>query len=157
VFPTAADDARNTVICVPGSGNRKDFGVLAAKFIQVLDLAFEKVQCFPFYTYAEDGSNRRENITDWALEQFRERYGDRITKWAIFHYIYAVLHHPEYRQRYAANLRRELPRIPFVSATRAEAQLQGEGDAALRRRSSTTVATNDRVPSGDRITVEERP
>jgi len=54
---------------------------------------------------------------DWALEQFRVRYGDRsITKWDIFHYIYAVLHHPEYRQRYAANLRRELPRIPFVSA-----------------------------------------
>ena len=75
-------------------------------------------QCFPFYTYAEDGTNRRENITDWALEQFRARYGDRsITKWDIFHYIYAVLHHPEYRQRYSANLRRELPRIPFVSAT----------------------------------------
>jgi hypothetical protein len=52
------------------------------------------------------------------LEQFRARYGDRsITKWDIFHCIYAVLHHPEYRQRYAANLRRELPRIPFVSAT----------------------------------------
>jgi predicted helicase len=34
----------------------------------------------------------------------------------IFHYIYAVLHHLEYRERYAANLRRELPRIPFASA-----------------------------------------
>ena len=32
------------------------------------------------------------------------------------HYVYAVLHHPVYRERYAANLRRELPRIPFVSA-----------------------------------------
>jgi predicted helicase len=75
-------------------------------------------QCFPFYTYDEDGANRRENITDWALEQFRSHYGDpSITKWDIFHYVYAVLHHPEYRQRYAANLRRELPRIPFVSAT----------------------------------------
>ena len=41
---------------------------------------------------------------------------DSITKWDIFHYIYAVLHHPEYRERYAANLRRELPRIPFASA-----------------------------------------
>ena len=28
-----------------------------------------------------------------------------------------MLHHPEYRERYAANLRRELPRIPFASAT----------------------------------------
>jgi len=73
-------------------------------------------QCFPFYTYAEDGTHRRENITDWALEQFRAHYHDpSITKWDIVHYIYAVLHHPEYRERYAANLRRELPRIPFAS------------------------------------------
>src|SRR5438445_3384461 len=47
------------------------------------------------------------------------RYGDRsITKWDIFHYIYAVLHHPEYRQRYSANLRRELPR--FRSSARPQ-------------------------------------
>jgi predicted helicase len=78
-----------------------------------LDIAFEKNQCFPFYTYAEDGTHRRENITDWALEQFRARYHDpSITKWDIFHYIYAVLHHPEYRERYAANLRRDLPHPP---------------------------------------------
>ncbi|MBS1810611.1 MAG: hypothetical protein JST84_20780 [Acidobacteria bacterium] len=36
------------------------------------------------------------------------------TKWNIFHYVYAVLHHPAYRERYAANLKRELPRIPFA-------------------------------------------
>ena len=34
-------------------------------------------------------------------------------KWDIFHATYAILHHPEYRTRYAANLKRELPRIPF--------------------------------------------
>src|ERR1035437_2170318 len=62
------------------------------------------------------GSNRRENITDWALNEFRTHYSDpNITKWDIFHYVYAVLHHPEYRERYAANLKRELPRIPFVT------------------------------------------
>jgi predicted helicase len=71
-------------------------------------------QCFPFYLYDEDGTNRRENITDWALAEFRTHYADKkITKWDIFHTTYAVLHHPEYRTRYAANLKRELPRIPF--------------------------------------------
>ncbi len=75
----------------------------------------EKTQCFPFYVYNEDGSNRRENITDWALEQFQTHYNDRqISKWNIFYYTYAVLHHPEYREKYAANLKRELPRIPFA-------------------------------------------
>jgi predicted helicase len=72
-------------------------------------------QCFPFYTYDEDGGNRRENITDWALAQFREHYADAsIDKWAIFHYVYALLHHPGYRQKYAANLRRSLPRLTFA-------------------------------------------
>lgn len=75
-------------------------------------------QVFPFYTYAGDGTHRRENITGWALDQFRSHYADpSITKWDIFHYVYAVLHHPDYRQRYAANLRRELPRIPFASVS----------------------------------------
>ena len=35
----------------------------------------------------------------------------------IFHYIYGLLHHPEYRERYQANLKRELPRIPFAPDT----------------------------------------
>jgi predicted helicase len=72
-------------------------------------------QCFPLYTYSEDGSNRRENITDWALKQFQEQYGPQVTKRDIFYYVYAVLHSPQYRERYAENLKRELPRIPFVA------------------------------------------
>lgn len=39
----------------------------------------------------------------------------QITKWQIFHYVYGLLHHPDYRTRYAANLKRELPRIAFAS------------------------------------------
>lgn len=73
-------------------------------------------QCFPFYTYNEDGTNRQENITDWALAQFRGKYGNDVSKWDIFHYVYALLHHPVYRERYAENLKRELPRIPLAAA-----------------------------------------
>ena len=76
-------------------------------------------QCFPFYVYDEDGSNRRENITDWALERFRESYGPQVTKRDIFHYVYGLLHHPAYRERYAENLKRELPRIPLVGSAAA--------------------------------------
>ncbi len=36
-----------------------------------------------------------------------------ITKDAIFHYVYGVLHDPIYREKYAINLKREFPRIPF--------------------------------------------
>jgi len=71
-------------------------------------------QCFPFYTYNEDGMNRRENITDWALAHFRTHYSsERISKWDIFHYTYGLLHHPAYRERYQENLKCALPHIPF--------------------------------------------
>ena len=71
--------------------------------------------CFPFYTYDEDGTNRQENITDWALAEFRTHYSDdTITKSDIFHYNYALLHHPTYREKYEMNLKRDLPHIPFA-------------------------------------------
>ncbi|HWS88448.1 MAG TPA: type ISP restriction/modification enzyme [Pyrinomonadaceae bacterium] len=121
-FPTPETENENKVICLTGVGSEKPFMALGSD--KIVDLHFSgpgcTTQCFPFYTYDEDGTNRRENVTDWALAQFRERYGDRkISKWDIFHYVYAVLHHPEYRERYAANLKRELPRVPFAPDFRA--------------------------------------
>ena len=114
IFPLVAFDPQNPTICLPGPGNRKTFGVFVVANIPSLDFAFEKAQCFPFYTYPKSGPKHRENITSWALSEFRTHYADKkITKWNIFHATYAVLHHPEYRTRYAANLKRELPRIPF--------------------------------------------
>ncbi len=81
-----------------------------------------------------------DNITDWALKQFSAHYKDNdksaepspqpspkgrgskamggrgaITREAIFHYCYAVLHDPIYREKYAQNLKREFPRIPFYA------------------------------------------
>ena len=115
IFPTSDTENENRVICVAGIGDRKGFGCLVANRISSLDLAFEKNQCFPFYTYDEDGTNRRENITDWTLTQFRTHYSnDTISKWDIFHYTYGILHHPDYRERYQENLKRDLPHIPFT-------------------------------------------
>ena len=113
IFPTP--ETENRVICVAGSGNRKGFGCLATNVISTYDLAFEKTRCFPFYTYDEDGTNRRENITNWTLEHFQTHYkDDTLTKWDLFHYIYGLLHHPDYREKYEANLKRDLPHIPFA-------------------------------------------
>ena len=137
IFPNV--ESNNTLICVGGYG-RKPFSVLTCNRISDLNFYGDPQQCFPFYTYdanggAEDSLRRRENITDWALAQFQTTYrtprpegfnpheatlstdkpfGSSLNKWDIFHYIYALLHHPSYRDTYAANLRRELPRIPFI-------------------------------------------
>lgn len=68
-----------------------------------------------------DGYERRDNITDATLAAYRERYGneaspkgERIAKEDIFFYVYALLHHPDYRERYEADLKKMLPRIPMV-------------------------------------------
>ena len=115
VLPTSKTETENQVICVAGVGNRKGFGCLTTNMIPCIDLAFEKAQCFPFYTYDEDGTNRRENITDWALAEFRNHYSDdTITKWGIFHYTYGLLHHPTYHEKYQVNLKRDLPHIPYA-------------------------------------------
>ena len=115
-FPTIASEFENTLIVVSDHGYRSPFSTLATNFIPDLHLiaTTDTFQCFPYYTYAEDGSNRRENITDWALSQFQAKYSSSVTKWDIFHYVYALLHHPQYRARYAENLKRDLPHIPLL-------------------------------------------
>ncbi|MBK8023850.1 MAG: N-6 DNA methylase [Chloroflexi bacterium] len=117
IFPTLDSEHDNRVISVTDAGSAKPFMCLVTASIPDLHLvgAGASAQTFPFYTYDPDGSNRRENITDWALARFREQYGDdQISKWDIFYYVYALLHHPVYREKYAANLKRDLPRIPYA-------------------------------------------
>ncbi len=116
-LPNELSEAQNQVICHTDKGSEKPFMTIISMHIPDLHLvgAGASAQCFPFYTYDEDGSDRRENITDWALDQFRSHYSDpAISKWDIFYYVYGLLHHPGYRERYALDLKRNLPRIPFA-------------------------------------------
>jgi predicted helicase len=128
-FPTAATQDKNRAIWVK-VGSEVPFWTLAVDRIPDL-MPSGGTQCFPFYTYDGEGGARRENIPLSTLTRFQKCYDDeKITKWDIFHYVYAVLHHPEYRTRYAANLRRELPRIPFsgkdAKTFRAFAEIGGK-------------------------------
>ena len=73
---------------------------------------------------APDGTRfvRHDAITDDTLSVFREAYPGEASlqddpwkaKTAVFAYIYGILNAPEYRKRYAANLTKELPRIPLA-------------------------------------------
>ena len=62
-----------------------------------------------------DGHRRIDNITDAALGRFRAAYGPSICKDDIFSYVYGLLHSPDYRDTYAADLKKMLPRIPLVT------------------------------------------
>ncbi|MFG3816049.1 type ISP restriction/modification enzyme [Limnothrix redekei LRLZ20PSL1] len=107
-------DLENKVIAIT-SHTQIPFLVQSADCIPALDFGGRPTQCLPIYTYDRDG-NRSENITDWALQQFRDNYQDsQIQRLDIFHYTYAVLHHPAYRQKYEINLKRDFPRLPLYA------------------------------------------
>jgi predicted helicase len=107
----------NKLIAMPAAG---DFRCLATN--RACDFHFiGDSRVLSIYRYDENGT-RNDNITDWALKQFKDHYqpgkGKKeqpITKEAIFHYVYAVLHDPLYREKYALNLKRDFPRIPLYA------------------------------------------
>lgn len=118
--------AKNLMICL------SDTSALITG--QVPDLHYVgDSQCFPLYWYERiddrklpetgetngvpDGHGyvRHDAITDAGLEAFRRAYPqEAITKKDIFYYVYGILNSPDYRNRYANNLSRDLPRIPLV-------------------------------------------
>lgn len=135
IFPDATTE--NLVICVTGIGSTKDFSSLISDTLPDLEL-ISKSQCFPLYLYDTDENEdnaeeslftsaktnksdserkRRGAITDAGLAHFQEKYPkEKITKEDLFYYIYRLLHSPEYREKYADNLSKELPRIPAVKS-----------------------------------------
>ncbi len=118
IFPMLESEQENRIIWLKVGTEVPMYALMANTIVDIMPSGGS--QCFPFYTYDPDGSNRRENITDWALGQFQTHYADpAITKWDIFHYTYALLHQPAYRTCYAANLKRDLPRLPYAPDFRA--------------------------------------
>ena len=125
IFPTATH--KNRVICTPGLGASKEFTCFMADDVVDLNFMNAGTQCFPLYVYTKeakgeqmtlfdkgDGGYRRESgITDFMLARCRREFGEKVTKEDIFYYIYAVLHSPDYRARFEADLKKSLARIPL--------------------------------------------
>src|SRR5690554_1568588 len=118
-------DTENLVICLSLAGT-KGFSVLLADTLPDLHLVGD-AQCFPFYLFESNGNQaadllsqgtgtdyeRKDAITNEALDHFQSAYpGSILTKEDIFYYTYGLLHSEEYRERYADNLIKQLPRIP---------------------------------------------
>ncbi|MGB6212082.1 DEAD/DEAH box helicase [Pseudomonas mandelii] len=130
IFPDAA--AENLVICVSGTGSRSGFSALISNMLPNFD-SLEKSQCFPLYLYDDavevetvqqgdllnaplyPGRKRRDAMTDEGLAHFQKAYpGEQISKQDVFYYVYGLLHSPEYCEKYADNLAKELPCVPCV-------------------------------------------
>jgi predicted helicase len=110
LFPSAGD--KNVAIWLKTGSEWPMFALTVASVADLLPQGGSRLLALDRF---DDDGGRHDNITDWARDKFRNHYGDKqITKRAILHYVYAVLHHPEYRSRYTEDLKRELPRIPFA-------------------------------------------
>lgn len=129
LFPTP--NHRNLVICVSGIGSNKDFSSIITENIPDYQLQFN-CQYFPLYWYDDSTADiadlfsaqqsdadryvRRDGVTDWILSTARKQYGSLVTKEDIFYYVYGILHAPDYRTTFTADLKKSLPRLPLVES-----------------------------------------
>lgn len=127
LFPTS--EHKNLAICISCVGSSKGLSILLTDCVADLHMAGD-TQCFPLYWYEEnknlqktlfDNVNenkyiRHDGITDWILKEIRIRFGNTraLTKEHIFYYVYGLLHSTQYRERFASDLKKSLPRIPIV-------------------------------------------
>ena len=82
-----------------------------------------------------NGYKRIDAIRPEAVEHFKAAYPEEaavIDVDAVFYYIYGILHSPDYRETYANNLQKEMPRIPRV-ATYAEFKAFEDAGRALAK------------------------
>ena len=124
-----ACERENQVIYITGVGSSTDFSVLVSNTTP--DIHFMSGgQAFPRWAYPTppqtpnvgtllgqepDPAGRVDNITDWCLERFRGHYNNpNISNDQIWAYIYGVLHAPGWRNKYANDLAKGLPRIPLA-------------------------------------------
>jgi predicted helicase len=128
IFPE--DGSKNVGFTLTGVSSHYEFAAIMTDAVPDLHL-LDTGQFFPRYRYTEPatttgepsllqpastGPERIDNITPEAIEDFRATFGSTVTADDIFFYTYGLLHSPEYRERYAADLKRMLPRIPKVKA-----------------------------------------
>lgn len=117
---------KNLVICISCAGTSKEISIQITNTIPDLHFVGD-TQCFPLYYYEEkqaaqpslfesenDKYVKRSAISDFILKRANEQYGDNVSREDIFYYVYGFLHCPNYRQTFANDLKKMLPRLPLV-------------------------------------------
>lgn len=127
LFPTPTH--KNLVIRVTGLNERKGFATLISDCIPDLNNFYGGTQCFPLYWYEDIGSKdtlfasagleesqyvRHDAISDFILKRAQDKYGNKVIKEDLFYYVYGILHSKSYREKFADDLKKMLPRIPLV-------------------------------------------
>ena len=109
--------SENIIICVSYKGIGTRFSAIVTNVLPDLHI-LEQNQCFPLYTYDIKKNTKKEkkdNITGATLKEYQIFYNDKkITKEDIFYYVYGLLHHPKYREKYVDNFSKGFPHIPMA-------------------------------------------
>jgi predicted helicase len=126
----------NKIINFLGGGSNKVFSTLITNEITDYQALFNNKGVPEFIYEIDDGESLfansgeivvKDNINDEILGKFQLQYDKEITKEDIFYYVYGVLHSPVYKDKFASDLKKELPRVPMVkdfwSFSRAGLQL----------------------------------
>ncbi len=135
-FPTGRED--NLLICVSGIGGDKDLSVFITDKIIDVNALDAGTQCYPLYYYEQSvqgtlgkdfGSDteRQYGISDFILTQAQFLYSANVSKEDIFYYVYGFLHLRSYRERFANELKKSLPRIILVDDVKKFWQLSRAG------------------------------
>ena len=124
IFPSIKE--HNELICLTGMAATKEFSCIMTEYMADFHTIMNS-QCFPLYWYEErkasqaslfdDGKDkyiRHDAITDFILRRAQGQYGPKVTKEDIFYYVYGFLHCPTYRETFANDLKKMLPRLPLV-------------------------------------------
>jgi predicted helicase len=126
LFPTK--ESKNLIICLSCAGSNKDLSVIITNILSDLHFVGD-TQCFPLFYYTKmenrnrgqgeffekDAEYMRQNgVSNFILNQAKERYGSKISREDIFYYVYGILHSPGYRKTFANDLKKMLPRLPLA-------------------------------------------
>ena len=125
LFPSSKE--KNVIIGISCIGSNQVFSIIISDLVADVHLAGD-TQCLPLYYYEENKATqkglfdtdesrkyiRRDAISDFILERAKQQYGKTVTKEDIFYYVYGFLHSNEYRETFANDLKKMLPRLPLV-------------------------------------------
>jgi predicted helicase len=128
-FPN--ETLENLLICVSSRGATTDFSSIVVNKIPNVEFV-SRSQCFPLYYYEDNASIqkgifdtgddqehiRRDAISDFVFDRAKKLYGKNVNKEDIFYYVYGFLHSNEYRETFANDLKKMLPRLPLVEDVR---------------------------------------
>lgn len=126
LFPDGVES--NPGFVITGAGAAMEFTALATKNIPDMSIFGAQTNSlfFPKYVYMEPKSSSdslfnfepsdelTENVTDEAVKLFTEVLEKPVSKDEIFNYVYGLLQHPMYKNRYSSDLKKSLPRVPIL-------------------------------------------